>query len=77
LGEVVREKMAKLKEAGMESDLEPALPPISPLCERQIFIIGNDTPDRTPEKNTGSSPFETPGQTPVKDPQSSPLERKD
>lgn len=59
------------------SDLEPTLPPKSPLREREVFIVGNDTPDRTPEKASGSSPFETPSQAPLKDPQSSSLEHKD
>ncbi|KAK0100524.1 hypothetical protein ONS95_006985 [Cadophora gregata] len=35
LGEVVREKMAQLKEAGVESEPKPAVPPRSPLRDRE------------------------------------------
>ncbi|PVH83158.1 hypothetical protein DL98DRAFT_617589 [Cadophora sp. DSE1049] len=66
LGEVVREKMAKLKEAGVESDPEPALLPTSPLREREIFIVGDDTPSQTSMKTNRNSPVNSPSQTPNK-----------
>ncbi|KAH7380900.1 hypothetical protein BKA64DRAFT_224037 [Cadophora sp. MPI-SDFR-AT-0126] len=81
MGEVVREKIGKLKEAGVESDPEPAIPPKSPLRERDIFIVGDDTPSKTPMKTSRGSPVDSPGQTPIKTPNNgltpSPLSRKD
>ncbi|KAH7323691.1 hypothetical protein BKA65DRAFT_73073 [Rhexocercosporidium sp. MPI-PUGE-AT-0058] len=78
LGDVVREKMARLKEAGVEPDLETASPiptvpypkQSSPLHEREreIFIIGDDSPTKTPAKTPQKSPNSSPASTPSKIP---------
>ncbi|KAG4440906.1 hypothetical protein IFR05_003596 [Cadophora sp. M221] len=73
LGSVVREKMARLKEAGVEPDPEPTLPllpthqPSPPRChererDREIFIIGDDdgdSPTKTPRKSPSKIPTAT------------------
>ncbi|KAH6707698.1 hypothetical protein BKA61DRAFT_580207 [Leptodontidium sp. MPI-SDFR-AT-0119] len=74
LGSVVREKMARLKEAGVEPDPEPALPLLpthqpSPPRDREIFIVGgDDSPTNTPTKPPRKSPAKSPAKTPSKIP---------